>query len=187
MRFLTPLILCGTFLISSATASAQAPGMNRCAAESAASSCPAIARLRAGDSRLAAIVAEASARSSSFRQLAQAINQTDGIVYVEHGRCGHGVRACLAAVSAAGANRIVRVRVNANDADWNLMGSIGHELQHAIEVLSNSKVTTTRALYFFYERNGIRRGNTFETAAAIQAGHAVRAEVRRSEFSTLGP
>ena len=107
MRFLTPLILCATFLISSGTASAQAPGMNRCAAEPA-SSCPAVARLRAGDSRLAAIVTEASVRSRSFRQLAQAIDQTDGIVYVEHGRCGHGVRACLAAVSAAGANRIVR-------------------------------------------------------------------------------
>jgi hypothetical protein len=181
MRFLTPLILCETLLILSGTASAQAPGMNRCAAEPA-SSCPVVARLRAVDSRLAAIVKEASARSSSFRQLAQAINQTDGIVYVEHGRCGHGVRACLVAVSAAGANRIVRVRVNANDADWNLMGSIGHELQHAIEVLSNSKVTDTSALYFFYERNGTRRGNTFETAAAIRAGNDVRAEVRRSEF-----
>jgi hypothetical protein len=186
MRFLTPLKLCATVLILSGTAFAQAPGTNRCAAESA-SSCPAIARLRAGDSRIAAIVAEASARSSSFRQLAQAIDHTDGIVYVEHGRCWHGVRACLAAVSAAGANRIVRIRVNANDADWNLMGSIGHELQHAVEVLSNSKVTDTKALYFFYERNGIRRGNRFETAAAIRAGNDVRAEVRRAEFSTQAP
>jgi hypothetical protein len=186
MRFLTPLILCATFVILSGTASAQPPDMNRCAAEPA-SSCPVVARLRTVDSRLAAVVTEASARSRSFFQLARRINQTDGIVYVEHGRCGHGVRACLAAVSAAGANRIVRVRVDANDADWNLMGSIGHELQHAIEVLSNSKVTTTSALYFFYERNGIRRGNTFETAAAIQAGNDVRAEVRRSEFPTQVP
>jgi hypothetical protein len=186
MRFLTKLILCATFLILSGTASAQAPGMNGCAAESA-SSCQAIARLRAGDSRLAAIVAEATARSSSFRQLAQAIDQTDGIVYVEHGRCWHGVRACLAAVSAAGANRIVRIRVNANDADWNLMGSIGHELQHAVEVLGNSKVTDTKALYFFYERIGTRRGNRFETAAAIRAGNDVRAEVRRAAFSMQAP
>ena len=67
------------------------------------------------------------------------------------------------------------------------MGSIGHELQHAIEVLGNSKVIDTKALYFFYERIGIRRGNTFETAAAIQAGNHVRAELRRSEFSTQVP
>jgi hypothetical protein len=185
MRFLTPLILFETFLMLSGTALAQAPGMNRCASQ--APSCPVVARLRTVDSRLAAIVIEASARSRSFRQLAQTIDQTDGIVYVEHGKCGHGVRACLVAVSAAGANRIVRVRVNAKDVDWNLMGSIGHELQHAIEVLGNSKVTDAKALYFFYERNGIRRGNRFETKAAIRAGNDVRAEVRRAEFSTQAP
>ena len=178
MRFLTPLILFETFLMLSGTASGQAPGMNTCAEP--ASSCPVVARLRTVDSRLAAIVIEASARSRSFRQLTQTIDQTDGIVYVEHGRCGHGVRACLAAVSAAGANRIVWVRVDAKDVDRNLMGSIGHELQHAIEVLGNSKVTDTKALYFFYERIGIRRGNTFETAAAIRAGNDVRADLRRS-------
>jgi hypothetical protein len=185
MRFLTPLILFETFLMLSGTAAAQAPGMDRCAQQ--ASSCPVVARLRTVDSRLAAIVIEASARSRSFRQLAQTIDQTDGIVYVEHGKCGHGVRACLVAVSVAGANRIVRVRVNAKDVDGNLMGSIGHELQHAIEVLGNSKVTDTKALYFFYDRIGIRRGNAFETAAAIQAGNHVRAELRRSEFSTQVP
>jgi hypothetical protein len=178
MRFLTPLILLETFLMLSGTASAQAPVMNECAEQ--APSCPVVARLRTVDSRLAAIVTDASARSRSFRELAQTIDQTDGIVYVEHGRCGHGVRACLVAVSAAGANRIVRVRVDAKDADWNLMGSIGHELQHAIEVLGNSKVTDTKALFFFYERIGIRRGNTFETAAAIRAGNDVRADLRRS-------
>src|SRR5262245_5359488 len=137
MRFLTPLILFETFLICPGTASAQVPGMNRCAEPS--SSCPVVARIRTVDSRLAAIVTEASARSRRFRQLAQTIDQTDGIVYLEHGRCGHGVRACLVAVATAGANRLVRVRVDANDVDWKLMGSIGHELQHVIEVLGNSK------------------------------------------------
>jgi hypothetical protein len=184
MRFLTPLVLFETFLMLSGTAAAQATGMNRCAPQ--APSCPVVARLRTVDSRLAAIVIEASARSRSFRQLVQTIDQSDGIVYVEHGKCGHGVRACLVAVSAAGANRIVRVRVNAKDVDWNLMGSIGHELQHAIEVLGDSKVVDTRALYFFYDRIGIRRGNTFETVAAIQAGNHVR-ELRRSKFSTQVP
>src|SRR5262245_29198047 len=156
MRFLTPLILFEALLMLSGTAAAQPPNMNRCAPQ--APSCPVIARLRTVDSRLAAIVIEASARSRSFRQLAKTIDQTVGIVYVEHGKCGHGVRACLVAVSAAGANRIVRVRVNAKDVDWNLMGSIGHELQHAIEVLGNSKVVDTKTLFFFYDRIGVRRG-----------------------------
>jgi hypothetical protein len=149
----------------------------------AVSIAPRIVRLRTVGSTLAAIVTDATARSATFRQLAHAISVTDGIVYVEDGDCGHGVRACLAAVATAGANRIVRVRVDADTADWNLMGSIGHELQHAVEVLSSPAVTNTNALYLFYQRYGIRTGNVFETAAAVRAGNDVRAEVRRSRFS----
>ena len=86
---------------------------------------PTLARLRPVDSGLATMIAHATAQSVTFRQLVQAIGETDGIVYVEHGRCGHGVRACLLAVTAAGTNRIVRVRVDAHKTDWDLMGSIG--------------------------------------------------------------
>ena len=41
-------------------------------------------------------------------------------------------------------------------------------------------VTSNAAMYFFYERTG-RRGtkSSFETTAAVEAGHAVRSEVRR--------
>ena len=87
-------------------------------------------------------------------------------------------------MTTARANRIVRVRVDANTADWNLMGSIGHELQHAVEVLSSPIVSNTKALYLFYQRNGIRTGSVFETAAAVRAGNDVRAEVRRSMLLT---
>lgn len=210
MRFLTPLMLLGMFLFSRGTASAQAPVIDggadvqdleilllrddnvapdhldiRTASNSVAvSDVPRIMRLRSVGSALAAIVTEATVRSPTFRQLAHAISQTDGIVYVEDSDCGHGVRACLATVTAAGANRIVRVRVDGNTADWNLMGSIGHELQHAVEVLSSPIVTNTRALYLFYQRNGIRAGSAFETAAAVRAGNDVRAEVRRSMLLT---
>jgi hypothetical protein len=209
MRFLTPLLLLGMFLFSWGTASAQAPVIDggadaqdleifllrdervaldhpymRTANNSAAvSDVPRIMRLRTVGNTLAAIVTDATVRSATFRQLAHAIGQTDGIVYVEDSDCGHGVRACLATVTTAGANRIVRVRVDANTADWNLMGSIGHELQHAVEVLSSPIVTDTKALYLFYQRVGIRAGSVFETAAAVRAGNAVRAEVRRSTFS----
>lgn len=65
-----------------------------------------------------------------------------------------------------------------------LMGSVGHELRHAVEVLDNPKVTSTTAMYFFYEREGRRVFAGFETDAAVQAGNAVRAEVRRPAFPT---
>jgi hypothetical protein len=145
---------------------------------------PVVPRLRTMDGALAAIATQAIARSATFRQLVQAISRTDGIVYVEHGRCGHGVRACLLAVMTAGANRVVRVRVAANKIDWDLMGSIGHELQHAVEVLGNPAVTSTAAMHVHYGHEGYRVGNVFETAAAVQAGNNVRAEVRRRAAGT---
>ena len=118
--------------------------------------------------------------SATFRGLVEAINASDGIVYVEEGACGHGVRACLAAVAAAGPNRLLRIKVDVRKADWDLMGSIGHELQHAVEVLAEPSVTSSHEMYFFYSRVG-RRGMTgaFETQAAVDVGHIVRGEVRR--------
>ena len=181
MRFLTPLLLLGMFLFSWGTASAQAPVIDGGAG---AQDLKIFMRVRSVGGTLASIVTEATVRSATFRQLAHAISQTDGIVYLEDGDCGHGVRACLATVTTAGANRIVRVRVDANTTDWNLMGSIGHELQHAVEVLSSRSVSNTKALYLFYQRNAIRTGSVFETAAAVRAGNDVRNEVRRSMFLT---
>ena len=55
------------------------------------------------------------------------------------------------------------------------MGSIGHELQHAVEVLSSPIVTNTRALYLFYQRNGIRAGSVFRNTVSRRAGRKRRA------------
>jgi hypothetical protein len=137
-------------------------------------------RLRTHSPTLAALIQEATERSTTFRGLVDTINASDGIVYVNEGDCGHGVGACLADVTAAGPNRILRVTVDIRKRDRDLMGSIGHELRHAVEVLENPTVTNNAAMYLFYSRVG-RRGTTtsFETEAAVEAGHAVRDEVRR--------
>jgi hypothetical protein len=182
MRFLTPpLLLSWICLFFWGSASAQARVIDPCCTDLTAHDAvsPGITRVRTLGSALALIVSQATARSSTFGQLVQTIDKTDGIVYVEYGRCGHGVRACLLAITAAGANRIVRVRVDTKKADWDLMGSIAHELQHAVEVLGNPAVTSTRAMHFFYQREGRLIGDVFETAAAIRAGNDVRAEARR--------
>jgi hypothetical protein len=140
----------------------------------------ALVRIRTPNPTLAALIQEATERSTTFRGLVDAINGSDGIVYVNEGKCGHGVHACLAGVTAAGENRIFQVRVDTRKADWDLMGSIGHELRHVVEVLGDRTVTNTNAMFLFYLRTG-RTGtaSSFETLAAVDAGHAVRSEVRR--------
>ena len=139
---------------------------------------PVIARIRATTPTLNALIAEATERSATFRNLVDTIHTSDGIVYVEPGQCGHGAQACLMSVTAAGPTRILWVRVDTRMPDRDLMGSIGHELRHAVEVLSTPSVTSHSAMVLFYLREGFRESNRFETRAAIQAGDAVREEIR---------
>src|SRR5262249_32470243 len=101
------------------------------AATGAASDDAGIPVVRSSHTYIGWMRAEAAKRSATFRRLVSDIEATDGIVYVEQGACGHRVRACLAlSVTPAGGYRILRVFVDARQPDWNVMASIGHELQH---------------------------------------------------------
>lgn len=155
-------------------------GAGRSAA-AADTTAPGMARVRSSSPSITALIQQATERSETFRGIVETINASDGIVYVEEGQCGHGVRACFVAVMKAGPNRILQVKVDTRKADWDLMGSIGHELRHTIEVLSEPGVRSSGDMYFFYERIGFRgtKGGAVETNAAIDAGQAVRAEVRK--------
>ena len=77
--------------------------------------------------------------------------------------------------------RILRIVVNTDRDRDGLMGAIGHELQHAWEVLRVPGVTTTQAMFF----NAVALGPTatfpirFETDEAVKAGVRIEREVRR--------
>ena len=141
---------------------------------------PRIPRVRANaDAPIAALLLEAPDRSATFRRLVDAIDTSNGIVYIEDGKCNRGVQACLSlTVSVAGPNRILRILVDTRRNHDELLASIGHELQHAAEVLSDPHVTDNRTIYFFFDRIGSSRLSRFETHAAIHAGLEVAAELR---------
>ena len=154
-------------------------GVGRPAAAADANA-PAVTRVRSSNASIVRVIKQASDQSKAFRRLVETINASDGTVYVQEGKCSHGVRACLVTVTRAGANRNLWVRVDTRVADVDLMGLIGHELQHAIEVLSDRTVTSGRAMYFFYLQKSSRGpGVPFETDAALEMGEAVRTEVRK--------
>jgi hypothetical protein len=127
---------------------------------------------------MATLIRAATASSTTFRGLIETIAATDGLVYVAEGTCRSSVRACLVlSVKVAGPFRLLRVLVNSRGkTDCDLMASIGHELQHAIEVLRNSHVTDMRSAYSFFEHEGATGSGRFETAAAIEVGHHVGVE-----------
>jgi hypothetical protein len=53
-------------------------------------------RVRSDHPVIAGAIADAAEHSATFRSMVEAIEETDGIVYVREGPCRLGVRACLA-------------------------------------------------------------------------------------------
>ena len=141
----------------------------------------AIAEVRSTNPFIRALMAEAADRSRTFRRLVEAIERSDGIVYVESGVCGHGAQACLVmSVTPAAGYRILRILLNTHRHPWDLMESIGHELRHALEVLDDRSLISGADVYLFYARESGPLDHPFETAAAINAGTAVRREIESS-------
>ena len=140
-----------------------------------------IPRVRSHSPEVAALIRGASDASATFRRLIATIDDTDGLVYVDDGKCGHGVQACLPlTVQVSGPFRVLRIKVDARRRDCTLMALVGHELQHAIELLSDPHVTDGVSAYFLLDRlapgGPISDRGSFETAAAERAGLDVRRE-----------
>ena len=137
--------------------------------------------VRSTNPGIARIIAEGTARSGTFKELTQAILANQGIVYVEQGSCAHGVRSCLIAVSATATHRVIQIRVQPRALDDALIATVGHELRHAVEVLSDPTIVSTVTMQRFYRRVGrLEPGGAYETDAALLAGDTVRAELRRA-------
>jgi hypothetical protein len=144
---------------------------------------PAFVRVRSSDATITELIGLASRGSLTFRNLVALIQSSDGIVHVEPGECGHGTHACLKIwMGVAGSTRFLRVVVDRRRgvSEVDFMGSIGHELQHSVEALSEPGTVDSLTLYNFFSRVGTSAAasNRFETIAAIRAGDAVRGELR---------
>ena len=138
-------------------------------------------RVRSDNPLIADSIAGGIAGSPVFRRLIETIDATDGLVYIEDGDCGHAVRSCfLHSITISGPNRVLRILVNPHKVPGcELATSVGHELQHAIEVLSDYRVRNSSALFHFFQRLGTFRSGSFETTAAIDVGANIRKELCR--------
>jgi hypothetical protein len=145
-------------------------------------------RVRSSSARIVEAIAGGVERSATFRGLVDTIDGTDGLVFVEAGNCGHtGVRACLLlSVTVAGPNRLLRILVDLRKAPGcELVQAIGHELQHAVEVLHERHIRSDRQIHNFFDMLGRTTSVRFETDKAMEAGLAVSREAcrgRRARF-----
>jgi len=140
-------------------------------------------RLRSTDSRLAGLIEQATLGSATFRHLSATVEESNGIVYVEPGSCGHGVRACLKIwMQVSGDTRFLRIVIDtANRAnDLEIMRSLGHELQHVVELLGDPTIKDGPTMFNYMKRMAPTDSNRFETTAAVNAGNAVYDELREA-------
>jgi hypothetical protein len=142
---------------------------------------PKMSRVRADTPSIVEAIRAGLEHSATYRNVVATIDRSDGLVYIEPGKCGAGVLACLAlSVKIAGPYRILRILVDPRKKNCPLTASIGHELQHAAEALSDPKVNSNRAIYFFFhQRDMSTPSGGFETREAIRVGMDVMAELQK--------
>jgi hypothetical protein len=140
-----------------------------------------VSRIRTADPDITQAIAQAIEWSQTFRRLVEAIERTDGVVWIVRGRCGGSSACLLVYLEVSGPNRLLRIHVDPRRVGDRLMESLGHELQHAVEVLGSS-ARTSAGVYYFFDRQarGYRIGDRFETNDALQAELAIGREVARA-------
>jgi hypothetical protein len=124
------------------------------------------------------LLEDGAAQSPTVARMLEALRQSDLIVYVATGFLPIPGRLDLAC--ARPGVRFLRITINVPDAEPNLIASLAHELQHAVEIAGAPEVTDTATLGRYYREHGQRVcADEFCTKAAQQAAARVLVELTR--------
>ena len=144
-----------------------------------------LVRLKPADAEMRRLIGEGYGRSTSFRELVDAIHRTNAIVTVQFGMCANGrYRSCVTNVTGDDRARSIRIKVNTRTTDNRLIATIAHELWHATEILAEPGATDPERVLALYRRIGIgacREGlsDRCETEAARAVESRVEEELMR--------
>ena len=139
-------------------------------------------RLRPQDARIKAAITEGMGRSATFKALVDRIESSDVIVYVAmNPTIKSSLSGMLTWMTQAGGFRYVRASISPDQTFDQLIATIGHELQHAVEVTEDAAVLDEKSLVALYRRIGVHNDAVaparWETVAAQQTGSQVRREL----------
>lgn len=172
MRWLFSVVLCSALLVSNV------------GAESAAKPRDGGQRIRPQDPRSRQLLRDGMTRSDTFRALVERIEASNVFVYVS---VNPFIKSSLAGqlnwMTQAGPYRYLRATLSADQSPDQQIATLGHELQHAVEVLDDEMVVSEKSLGALYRRIGRPSSaatSGWETVAAQETGYRVRRELVES-------
>lgn len=119
-----------------------------------------------------------AARTPAITSQLEALERTDVVVYLSHHVSVSPIdpTAYLRFVSHAGGQRYLLVQINCwQTTRDDRLASLGHELQHALEIASAPEVHDTAGIVRLYQRIGFEvRTRQWESRAARAAAELVR-------------
>jgi hypothetical protein len=125
------------------------------AAVGAAPPACATAHVRGVTPRAVLLLAQGAARSATFRELVEALEASDVIVWVETDPLGRPSQ--LRFVGAAPSVRFLRITIdNLLVPDDLLLPWLGHELQHAVELARAPEAASPAGVREYYRRHGLK-------------------------------
>ena len=140
------------------------------------------ARIRPQDPRLVNVLRAGVARSATFRDIVTRLEAGHVFVYVSLSpTLRSGIAGKLTWMTSAGAYRYVKATINSDQSADQMIATLAHELQHALEVSADDTVVDQRTLLALYKRIGrpsLSGANAgWETVAAQETGFQVRREL----------
>lgn len=147
-------------------------------------------RIRPIDKRVKALLGSGLERSALLRELVAQIESSDVIVYVGMSPVvRRGMAGALTFVSDAGPFRYLRATLSPELTNDQAISALAHELHHVTEIMAHPEVRSESTLAALYRRIGRENrraiGSGWETAAAQQAGWAVRRELNDHAADTV--
>ena len=138
-------------------------------------------RVRPYDGRSAALLLQGLERSATMRAIVDWLEQLDVIVYLEmQPTLPRSLAGKLTWLAATSSHRYVRISLNPEIMRHPLIATLGHELQHALEVAEAPGIVDSPSLQSYYQKHGLsvaKHINGWDSLAARVVGDRVRREL----------
>ena len=110
-------------------------------------------RVRSTERFMIALIREGYDRSLTFRELVDTLQRSNIIVLVQPAVCAGGrIRSCLTSVNGSAIERHIRISVDTRTSYNALIGTMAHELQHAVEIAEHPEVIDASGVLRLYRQ-----------------------------------